>query len=130
MTTLPFTVLVTVAALIFYFISILRVGHARTATGIAAPAMTGDPVFERHVRVQMNTLEWLPLFLAGLWMFASFHGDLIAAALGMVWIVGRILFMLAYVADPKKRAAGFIIQMLATTVLLIGAGAGAVMALL
>jgi glutathione S-transferase len=130
MTSLPLTVLVTCAALALYFFMILRVGQARGKSGIAAPAMTGDPEFERHVRVQMNTLEWLPMFLAGLWMFAAFHGDLVAAAIGAVWIIGRTLFMIGYVAEPRRRTVGFLIQMVATVVLLLGSVAGAVGVLL
>jgi hypothetical protein len=40
----------------------------------------------------MNTLEWMPLFLPSLWLFAMYLGDASAAALGAIWIVGRILY--------------------------------------
>ncbi|MNL84862.1 MAPEG family protein [compost metagenome] len=39
----------------------------------------------------------------------------------MIWILGRIVYALGYVADPGKREAGFIIQALATAILLFGA---------
>ena len=113
--------LVTVAALLVYAWMGIRVGRARAKSGVAAPAMTGDPILERHIRVQANTLEWLPIFLAGLWLFAIYWNDLIAAGLGVVWIVGRILYAVGYVADPKKREAGFMIQMAASALLLLGA---------
>ena len=116
-----YVALVTVAALLTYFWMGLRVGQARAKCGVAAPAMTGDPILERHIRVHYNTLEWLPIFLAGLWLFAIYWNDLIAAGLGVVWIVGRILYALGYVADPKKREAGFLIQFVAAAVLLLGA---------
>ena len=38
-----------------------------------------------------------------------------------MWIVGRILYALGYVADPGKRELGFVIQFLAAAVLLLGA---------
>jgi uncharacterized membrane protein YecN with MAPEG domain len=98
----------------------LQVGRARIKCGIAAPAMTGDPVLERTIRAHYNTLEWLPLFLAPLWLFAIYWSDLWAAIIGLVWIVGRIVYQLGYVADPKKREAGFLIQALAVAVLLFG----------
>ena len=113
--------LVTLVAILVYVWMGLRVGAARGKSGIAAPAMTGDPILERHIRVQANTLEWLPIFLAGLWLFAIYWNDLIAAGLGVVWIVGRILYAVGYVADPAKREAGFMIQALAAAVLVFGA---------
>lgn len=121
-----FVAIVTGLALLAYVWMGLRVGGARSKSGIAAPQMTGDPVLERHIRVQANTLEWLPIFLPSLWMFHLFWQPqdpmgVIAFALGMVWIVGRILYALGYVADPGKREAGFVIQMLAAAALLFGA---------
>lgn len=113
--------IVTIAALLVYVWMGLRVGKARAACGIAAPSMTGDPILERHIRVQANTLEWLPIFLPALWLFAIYWNDQIAAAAGAVWIVGRILYALGYVADPAKRELGFSIQALAAAVLLFGA---------
>ena len=116
-----YVALVTVAALLTYFWMGLRVGRARAKSGISPPAMIGDPILERHIRVHYNTLEWLPIFLAAMWLFAIYWNDLIAAGLGVVWIVGRILYALGYVADPKKREAGFLIQLAATAILLFGA---------
>ncbi len=113
--------IVTLLALLVYFWMGLLVGGARRKTGIAAPTMTGDPLLERSVRVQTNTLEWLPIFLPSLWLFAVYWDDRIAAIAGLVWIVGRILYATGYVADPGKREAGFLIQLLATAVLMFGA---------
>jgi len=113
--------IVTIAALLVYVWMTARIGRARAKCGVHAPAMTGDPILERHIRVQANTLEWLPLFLPSLWLFAIYWSDLVAAILGVVWIAGRIVYALGYVADPSKREAGFIIQALATGILLFGA---------
>lgn len=112
--------IVTLLALLVYFWMGLQVGRARGKSGIAAPAMTGDPVLERTIRAHYNTLEWLPLFLVPLWLFAIYWDDRIAAAVGLVWIVGRVVYQVGYVADPKKREAGFMIQALAVAVLLFG----------
>ena len=115
-----YVAIVSLLALLTYFWMGLQVGRARAKSGIAAPAMTGDPVLERTIRAHYNTLEWLPLFLVPLWLFAIYWNDLVAAAIGLVWIVGRILYQRGYVADPGKRELGFLIQALACAVLLFG----------
>ena len=74
------TAVVTLLALLAYVWMGVRVGGARRTSGIAAPAMSGDPTLERYLRVQGNTLEWLPIFLGSLWLFAHYWGDLLAAS--------------------------------------------------
>ena len=115
------TALVTILALLVYFGVSFQVARARGKCGIEPPAMTGDPMLERANRVHVNMLEWLPLFLAGLWLFAIYWNELVAAGLGLVWILGRIVYAAGYMADPAKRSMGFLIQFLATAVLLFGA---------
>jgi glutathione S-transferase len=115
------TAIVTILALLVHFAMSLQVGRARGKSGIQPPAMTGDPLLERAIRVHVNTLEWLPLFLAGLWLFAIYWNETVAAGLGVVWIIGRLLYASGYMADPAKRSTGFLIQFLASAVLLLGA---------
>jgi uncharacterized membrane protein YecN with MAPEG domain len=124
------TALVTLLALAFYLTTVMRVGMARGRAGIKAPAMTGDPEFERTLRVQLNTLEWLPLMLPALWLFAFYVSDLWAAVLGLVWIVGRVMYLLGYTAAAEKRGPGFGIQFLATLILWVGALVAIVSALI
>ena len=122
MLTYPLVAIVTLLALLLYFYMGLRVGQGRTKYGVVAPAVTGNPDFERAYRIQMNTLEWLPMFLVSLWLFAaSWSSDLIAAAIGLVWILGRILYLTGYSRAAAARGPGFGIQALATAVLLFGA---------
>lgn len=113
--------IVTLLALLTYFWMGLQVAGARRTSSIQAPAMTGHPLLERAVRVHYNTLEWLPMFVISLWLFAIYWNDLIAAGLGVVWIVGRLVYSFGYMADPGKRGMGFLIQALATAVLMFGA---------
>lgn len=120
---------VTLLSLLFYFVTGLQVGRGRARYGVPAPAMTGPAEFERLVRVQANTLEWLALYLPSLWLFAVYVEPRTAAGLGVVWIVGRIVYARAYARDPSTRLAGFAIQGLATGVLLFGALIGAGVAL-
>ena len=115
------TALVTLLALLMYFVMSVQVARARGKCGITPPAMTGDPLLERAVRVQSNTLEWLPIFLVSLWLFAIYWNEPVAASLGMVWIVGRSIYSTGYMADPARRSTGFLIQLLASAVLLLGA---------
>lgn len=115
------TALVTIVALLVYFWMGLQVARTRGKCGIHPPAMTGDQLMERAIRVQSNTLEWLPIFLAGLWLFALYWNEMVAAGLGVVWIVGRLIYSVGYMADPAKRSTGFLIQILASMVLLLGA---------
>jgi glutathione S-transferase len=122
MTIHPLVAIVTLLALLVYFFMSLQVGQGRTKFGVVAPATTGNPDFERLYRVQMNTLEWLPLFLVSLWLFAvAWNADLVTAAIGLVWIVGRILYLTGYARAAEARGLGFGIQALATGVLLFGA---------
>ncbi len=115
------TALVSLVALLVYFWTSLQVGQARGKCGIDAPAMVGDPLLERAVRVQMNTLEWLPIFLVGMWLFAVYWNELVAAGLGVVWIAGRVIYSVGYMSAPAKRSTGFLIQFLACVVLVVGA---------
>ena len=115
-----YTALVTCLAILFYFFTSFKVSKARRTFGIPAPTMTGNPDFERVVRVQMNTLEWMPIFLPSLWLFAVYINDAAAAGLGVVWIAGRILYMTGYSQAANKRGPGFGIQALASGILLLG----------
>jgi glutathione S-transferase len=115
------TALVSLLALLVYFWMGLRVGQARGKFAIAAPAISGHPDFDRAFRIQANTLEWLPLFLVSLWLFSFYWSDKIAAAIGLVWILGRILYLTGYSKAAEARSRGFGIQALATGALLFGA---------
>ena len=116
-----YVAIVSCLALLAYAWMGIAVGRARGKSGIHAPAMTGDPILERTIRVQANTLEWLPIFLVSLWLFAVYWSDLVAAAVGVVWIVARVLYARGYVADPGKRELGFMLQAAACAILLFGA---------
>ena len=122
--------LVTVSALILYFVVTINVGRARFKHKVSPPQMTGNPDFERVLRVQQNTLEQMILFLPSLWLFSQFISPIWGAALGAVWIIGRILFAWGYYQAAEKRAAGFGISTLATLALLGGSLTGIIMSLL
>jgi glutathione S-transferase len=116
-----FTALATCLAILVYMFSCMRVSKARIKFGVKLPAISGNADFERVFRAQMNTLEWLPFFLPSLWLFAIYVSDSGAAALGAVWILGRILYVLGYARAVEKRGPGFAIQALAAIALWLGA---------
>ncbi|MFZ2159292.1 MAG: MAPEG family protein [Bradyrhizobium sp.] len=116
-----FTALVTCLAILFYLFTGIQVSKARVALGVKAPATSGHPDFDRVFRVQMNTLEWMPVFLPSLWLFAIYISDAAAAVLGLVWIAGRMLYLVGYSRAAAKRGPGFAVQGLAAGVLWLGA---------
>lgn len=103
----------TLAILGVYFWTGVMAGWARIKYKVPAPAMEGPLPFQSAQRVQANTLEQLPLVLAPLWLCGYFLGDAWAAAGGLLWCLGRILYALGYYRDPARREAGFVIGMLA-----------------
>lgn len=125
MVSYSFVALVSLAAIALYFYMGLQVGMARSRYDVKAPATSGHPEFERYFRVHMNTLEWLVIFLPCLWIAAVFTtdwGPIAASAvtvLGVIWIIGRYIYMKAYVKDPATRSRGFAIQALATLLLFV-----------
>jgi len=132
-----FTALVTLLAVIVYFWTVLRVGQARTKFGIKPPATTGNPEFEQIFRVQMNTLEWMPIFLPAMWLAALFGNDMFAAAVGLVWIAGRVLYVrdyTLYMPDsthvPANRGSGFFVQTTAVAMLWVSALVGVIRSML
>ena len=119
-----YTALVTLAAVALYFWTGLAVANARQKFGVMVPATTGHADFERVFRVQQNTLEWMPIFLPLLWFFVLYVNDWAAALLGLVWLVGRVLYIRGYTEAADKRHKGFALQALACGALLIGTLAG------
>src|SRR4051794_5049324 len=122
--------LVTLLALIEYLAFGYLVGKARATFGVKAPAITGHEIFERYFRVQMNTLELLIVFVPALFSAAAYWNPLWVAAIGAVYLIGRIVYLRGYVADPRTRSIGFGLSILPIAVLLIGVGVGVVRALL
>jgi glutathione S-transferase len=114
----------TALALLLYLVFTVNVSRARTRYGVKAPATTGDPAFERIFRVQQNTLEQLVLFLPALWLFARFVSETWAGYIGLVWIVGRLIYAWGYYRDSKQRGPGAWITALCSVVLLAGSFVG------
>jgi uncharacterized membrane protein YecN with MAPEG domain len=125
----PVAVVIVLAVLQFLVFAWL-VARARARYGIKAPATTGHEIFERWFRVQQNTLEMLIAFIPAISLFAIYVNPNWAAWVGLVYIVGRILYLRAYVNDPARRGLGFALTALPILLLLAGALLGAVRAML
>jgi glutathione S-transferase len=122
-----YTAIVTLLAVALYFFLATRVAAAHGKFDVKLPATTGNPDFERVFRVHHNTLEWMPTFLVPLWLCAIYLNDIVAAALGLVWIGGRVLYFVGYRKAVEKRLPGFFIQSSACGFLFIGALVGVIM---
>ena len=125
-----FTAFVILLAVILYFWTGFRVGQARGKFKINAPTTTGNPDFERVFRVQMNMLEWMPIFLPAIWLAAIYVSDIGAALLGLVWIAGRVLYLRGYSEAAEKRETGFFVQAIAAGLLWLAALVGVVESML
>ena len=107
----------------------MLVGWARGKYKVAAPAIDGHPVFERYFRAHQNTMEQLVAFVPAMWLFGTYVNPTWVAWLGLVFVVGRVVYLAGYVADPAKREIGFAMSSLPVVILLLGAlwGAGKAM---
>ncbi len=117
--------LVIVLALVQFFAFAAAVGKARVKYGVAAPATTGNEMFERYYRVQTNTLELLVMLIPALWLFAHYLSPGVAAVLGAVYLLGRLVYFSAYVKDPKTRSLGFALSSGPVVLALLGSLFGA-----
>jgi uncharacterized MAPEG superfamily protein len=110
--------IVTVLALLQFFWFGIEVGQMRGKYEIKAPAVSGDPAFERMFRVQQNTMEQLVLFLPALWLYAQMVKPLWGAGFAVAYLIGRFMYRIAYVRDPAGRSAGFAISSLPAIIML------------
>ncbi len=120
--------LIVALALVQFFAFATAVGRAREKYNVPAPATTGNEVFERYFRVQMNTLELLVMFVPAIWMFGFYANAMMAAGLGVLYLIGRCVYYFAYVKDPSKRSLGYGLSAAPVAALVIGALVGAVRA--
>lgn len=122
--------IVSMLAIIEYLVFGMRVGAARGKYGINAPATSGNEMFERHYRIHYNTLEQLIVFLPSLWVFGYYIGQFWAAGLGLIYLLGRIIYAVLYINDPARRGPGVLISMLPCWILVAGGLVGAGLRLL
>lgn len=122
------TIVIAVALLEYIGFGML-VGRARVKYGVDAPATSGHEIFERYFRVHQNTMEMLVVFLPAIWLFGEYVSPAWAAGLGLVFVIGRVVYLQSYVADPARRSAGFGLSFLPIAIALIGTLVSATMRL-
>ncbi|MGK7877185.1 MAG: MAPEG family protein [Xenococcaceae cyanobacterium] len=125
----PWPSLITALVLLLYLVITINVSRVRAKYNISPPATTGDPNFERVLRVQHNTLEQLIFFLPLLWLFSFYVSPLWGAGIGAVWLVGRIIYAWGYYQAAQKRTLGFGISSISSIVLLVGSLIGIILSL-
>ncbi len=110
--------LVTLLILIEYSFFFMLTGMARGKT-VAAPAVSGEERFERALRVQMNTLEQMVVTIPAMWICGLYFSFNVAAILGLVFIVGRLIYAISYMKEPASRTLGFVVGFFANVGLIL-----------
>jgi hypothetical protein len=117
--------LLVILAVVQYIAFGLLVASARGRYGVSAPATTGHEIFERYYRIHMNTLEMLVMLVPAVWIASAYWNAWFVAAMIATYLIGRILYFRAYLANPKSRGIGFSASFLPIVVLLLAGAAGA-----
>jgi uncharacterized membrane protein YecN with MAPEG domain len=123
---MDYVAIVTALALIQFLLLGVLVGRARARYGVAAPATTGHEIFDRWFRVHMNTAEQLLLFVPSMWIYAYYWNPVWAAAIGFLFIIGRTVYAISYIREPKSRSLGFLLTFIPIFVFLVGTLVGAI----
>jgi uncharacterized MAPEG superfamily protein len=124
---MAYVTIIAMLALIEYQYFGIMVGAARGRGGVEAPAVSGDPTFERAFRAHQNTLEQLVVFLPALYASAYFVSDTYAVLGGVVFMTGRAIYFRAYMAAAEKRGPGMVVTMIGNVALVLGGLIGALL---
>jgi len=117
MLTYQWTALVTILAIFLIIVFMFRVGLGRGKYKVNAPKMSGHDTWDRLFRIHANSVEQAAIFFPALWLAALTAGDMTAAIGGGVWLVGRIIYSMAYLKNPQSRAPGMLMTFGSTAVL-------------
>lgn len=109
-----------IAAIVQMIVFTVLVGRARAKYRVLPPAVSGHEVFDRIFRAQVNSVEQLVMFLPALYIASKYWPSLYIAAVGVVYLLGRIIYWRSYVAG-QNRGLGFMLTA-GSTIALLAAG--------
>jgi len=116
---MTFVWLVVLGVCIHLIMLMLLSGRARVTYNVSAPATTGHEMYERQNRAHLNSLEQAVIFFPLLLVAANTGNPILAALLGVVYLIGRIIYAVDYVKEPSSRAKGMALGFLAMAGLIL-----------
>ena len=116
---MEYVVAVVMLALLQYTWFGIEVGRARGRFEVPAPATTGHESFERFFRAHQNTTEQLVVFLPAMFACAYLVNETLAAAMGLLFVIGRLMYFRGYTNPEKSRSLGFGLGLIANTVMIL-----------
>ena len=116
---MEYVVVVVMLALLQYTWFGIEVGRARGRFEVPAPATTGNESFERFFRAHQNTTEQLVVFLPAIFACAYSVSETLAAAMVLLFVVGRLMYFRGYTDPEKSRSLGFGLGLIANTVMIL-----------
>lgn len=111
--------IIVMLALAEYIYFTVRVSASRGKLEVHAPACEGNETFERFFRVQQNTLEQLIIFIPATFAFAYYVSPVWVLVPGGLFLIGRFLYSIAYIKEPKSRAPGMVMTLFANAALVL-----------
>ena len=120
-------ILLILVALLQYLVFTFQTGISRPNKEVYAPKTSGNEIWERMFRVHQNTLEQLIIYIPGVLIFSHYIGYLWVLIPGITFIVGRQIYAITYVKNPKSRTLGFGLTIVSNVALVIGGLIGVLM---
>ena len=116
---MEYVIAVVMLAVLQYTWFAIEVGRARGRFEVPAPATSGNENFERFFRAHQNTTEQLVVFLPAIFACAYLVNETLAAAMGLLFVVGRLMYFRGYTDPEKSRSLGFGLGLIANAVLIL-----------
>lgn len=113
------TIIIILLALLQYIAFIFKVGFNRPKFEVPAPQINGNETWERMFRVQQNTLEQLIIFIPSLLIFTYYVSAVWVVVPGTIFLIGRQIYAISYVKEPKSRTLGFALTIFTNIALVI-----------